>query len=206
MQYLREYPNVLSREVCQDIMARFDADERKHLGVIGRGYNPDVKQSTDLKITGLPEWEDIDRLFQDSVEKYVPHYIVEVVNQCGWAVIEPFDKGYQIQRTEPGGFYHWHQDYDCYSLDRQFTRCITCIWYLNDIEEGGHTEFITGEKIKPEAGKLLLFPATWTFAHRGTPPVNQTKYLCTTWIYSKHYLDESLQQELMDSLKEQHPV
>ena len=35
---------------------------------------------------------------------------------------------------------------------------LTFIWYLNDITEGGYTEFNTGFKVQPEAGKLVIFP------------------------------------------------
>ena len=45
-----------------------------------------------------------------------------------------------------------------------------------------YTEFYTGLKIKPEVGKILMFPALWPWVHRGYPPKSETKYICTGWI------------------------
>jgi hypothetical protein len=65
------------------------------------------------------------------------------------------------------------------------SRALTFIWYLNDVTDDGYTEFIDGTRIQPETGKLLIFPATWTYLHRGVSPKTETKYICTGWIYSK---------------------
>ena len=61
---------------------------------------------------------------------------------------------------------------------------LTFLFYLNTLEEGGHTEFWGNYKIKPETGKLLLFPASWTFPHCGKTPISDNKYIITGWIYS----------------------
>ena len=49
-------------------------------------------------------------------------------------------------------------------------RCLTYIWYLNDIDEDGYTEFIDGTKVQPKTGRICIFPATWTFIH---PDIHQ---------------------------------
>ena len=84
--------------------------------------------------------------------------------------------GFQIQRTKPDEGYAWHND-SCSQ------RLLTWIWYLNDVEEG-YTEFYDGFKVKPETGKLMIFPATWQYPHRGVPPKTGLKYICTGWVYS----------------------
>jgi len=62
-------------------------------------------------------------------------------------------------------------------------RVLTFIWYLNDIEEDGYTEFMDGTKVQPKTGRFCLFPATWEYHHRGYPPKSQTKYICTGWLH-----------------------
>jgi hypothetical protein len=53
------------------------------------------------------------------------------------------------------------------------------------VNEGGETEFFNGRiKIKPEKGKLLLFPSTWTFMHKGNTPISSNKYIVTGWLYA----------------------
>ena len=66
------------------------------------------------------------------------------------------------------------------------SRIFTFMWYLNTIEEKdeGYTEFVDGTKIQPVAGRLIFFPATWTFLHRGYPP-KVKKYLCNGWIHAR---------------------
>jgi len=56
------------------------------------------------------------------------------------------------------------------------------ITYLNDDFEGGETEFLyQGVRVKPEKGKTVIFPASYTHVHRGNPPIGGTKYIATTW-------------------------
>ena len=93
------------------------------------------------------------------------------------------DTGYQIQRTLPGEFYTWHNDF---YYEQHKSRFLTFIWYLNDVYEDGYTEFIDGTKIEPRTGKMMIFPATWTYQHRGYPPKSETKYICTGWIYGSY--------------------
>ena len=81
----------------------------------------------------------------------------------------------QYTHYNEGQFYNWHQD----GMDN---RMLTIIWYLNDIDEDGYTEFYTGLKIQPKMGKILMFPALWPWIHRGYPPKYETKYICTGWI------------------------
>jgi len=55
--------------------------------------------------------------------------------------------------------------------------------YLNNIEQGGETEFLYQiKRIKPEADKLLIWPAGYTHVHRGNPPLSNDKYILTGWI------------------------
>lgn len=92
------------------------------------------------------------------------------------------DSGYQIQRTLPGDFYTWHTD-AC--AENSKVRQLTYIWYLNDVHDDGYTEFLNGTRIQPETGKMIIFPATWTYLHRGYPPKSETKYIVTGWVYNQ---------------------
>ena len=91
------------------------------------------------------------------------------------------DTGYKIQKYDRGkGYYNYHNDFE---YSNKGVRVITFIWYLNDVEEGGETEFIDGTIIKPKKGQLLLFPSDWTYMHKGNMPLSNDKYICTGWIY-----------------------
>jgi len=54
---------------------------------------------------------------------------------------------------------------------------------LNDVEEGGETEFLYLKKrFKPIRDRLLIFPAGFTHTHRGNPPLSGDKYILTGWV------------------------
>ena len=58
------------------------------------------------------------------------------------------------------------------------------VWsiFLNDVEEGGETEFLYHSmRVKAKKGSMLLFPAGFTHLHRGNPPMSNTKYIATGW-------------------------
>ena len=168
--------NALSEEFCQHCIEKFEKDDRKHQGLVRSGVQLDTKVSTDLSITTKDDWKEEDKIFFNSLTSHIETYI-ENVPYANEVVPNPKDTGYNIQRTDPGGFYTWHQD-------QWKNRRITFIWYLNDVTEDGYTEFSTGYKVQPETGKLLLFPALWPWVHRGFPPKSEVKYICTGWLYS----------------------
>ena len=168
--------NALSEEFCQHCIEKFEKDDRKHQGLVRSGLCLDTKVSTDLSITTKDGWKEEDKIFFNSLTSHIETYI-ENVPYANEVVPNPKDTGYNIQRTDPGGFYTWHQD-------QWKNRRITFIWYLNDVTEDGYTEFSTGYKVQPETGKLLLFPALWPWVHRGFPPKSEVKYICTGWLYS----------------------
>jgi hypothetical protein len=88
---------------------------------------------------------------------------------------------FKIQKTNIGQGYHvWH----CENSDRaNANRLLVWSLYLNDVEEGGETEFLYYPKrIKPKAGTLLIWPAGFQHAHRGNPPISNTKYIITGWV------------------------
>ena len=90
------------------------------------------------------------------------------------------DMGYNLQRYQEGEYYHWHVDADNEVLA---PRQLVALWYLNDVEEGGETEFKhQGVSVTPEKGKLMLFPPFWTHEHRAAEVKNGVKYIATTWI------------------------
>ena len=178
-----EKKNALESKVCEDIIQRFRHDDRKFQGVTTSGQvEIEIKKSMDLPISNYDEWEDIDRILFASLAENLEEYsktIIRIIDQPLWPE-RLKDNGYNVKRYREGDYYHWHVDAQ---VERDgWTRTIACIWYLNEVEEGGDTEFAYGRSIHPETGKLLLFPATWNFPHRGTPPKRGNKYIVTSFV------------------------
>ena len=69
------------------------------------------------------------------------------------------------------------------SVDVVSNRYLVFLWYLNDVAQGGETEFCDiGLKIFPRAGRLLVFPPYWMFQHAGRPPISDNKYILSTYL------------------------
>ena len=63
------------------------------------------------------------------------------------------------------------------------TRVFGIILYLNTVDEGGETDFKDYKlKVKPEAGKLIIFPCNYLFRHEGTVPLSEDKYIITSFL------------------------
>jgi hypothetical protein len=173
--------NALSKETCNGIIDLFESLPQ-HKGVTGGGLNTDVKRTFEVKIQG-DIWKEYDDILCKSLYRAVDDYSIQLINKCNNTTLTDktlTDSGYQIQKyIKYDGFYKWHSDERI--NNEKSSRTITFLWYLNDIDEGGETYFYNG-KVKPEAGKLILFPATWTYNHKGNMPKSHDKYIITGWI------------------------
>lgn len=88
-----------------------------------------------------------------------------------------FLENVNINRYEPGQQYHAHSD-----AAGNSTRVISALVYLNDDFTGGETEFVLfGEKVQPKAGRLVIFPSNYAYAHAALPPSEGTKYSAAFW-------------------------
>ncbi len=176
MDLVYEMKNNLPSELCSNIIERFEIDDRKQPGATNGGVNPQMKNSLDLMISNLPEWEDVVHLLDDRLKRNMMEYqefLYDVLpNQFN--ILDTWHSSYQIQKS---GYYRWHHDHITeYGRDR----ILTFIWYLNTIEEGGETGFVY-KKIKPETGKFIFFPSTWDYVHCGFDAHN--KYIITGWMW-----------------------
>ena len=89
--------------------------------------------------------------------------------------------GYKYQKTYPSGGYHvWHSEAISF-----MHRNRVAVWtlYLNDIDDGGETEFLYQSlRISPKKGTICIFPSGYTHVHRGNPPLSETKHIVTGWM------------------------
>ena len=178
--FIFEKYNSIPAQACQEMINRFEQNkEDQYQGRIGQMAKEDqsIKKSTDLVVSGKEHWQDVDRGLFSSLGVAIKEFRETYPYFKG-----PFkDMGYAIQRTEPGEHYHWHIDGGSHEFSQ---RQLVALWYLNDVPgPGGETEFLFQDvKIKPEQGKLILFPPFWTHEHRGVTLEQGVKYIATTWI------------------------
>ena len=88
----------------------------------------------------------------------------------------------KIQKTLPTEGYHvWHIEHGKgFEVEpRAFAYSI----YLNDVKEGGETEFLHfSKRVKPKKGRIVIWPAAFPYLHRGNPPLSDEKYILTSWM------------------------
>ena len=199
--FVLEIPNALPKHLCEEMIKRFESDERKVSGVVSYGMisdkpfeDPELKKSVELFISVCDDWGDIDKSISECISKCIRTYFNYIKsNFDDWnAKLNPLqsfvnmtvvDSGYQIQKTPKGGKYAWHYDGGIGNND-----IASVIIYLNTLDygEGGCTKFTNGRKVRPETGKMLIFPRTWTFIHSGEEvKSDKHKYTCIARISLK---------------------
>lgn len=185
--FIYTQPNQLTPQFCKNLIEVYEthpiAKKERLAGSVGIPDSPenrlDIKQSEDLNITTHREFYLEDRTLSIALKKLTQNYL-DHIQSLNFAygvqlLLNYKDSGFQIQKTTPGGYYKWHHD----QID---DRRYTYIFYLNDVNHKGETQFANGLKIKPEEGKGLIFPASWEYVHRGIAPKDEIKYLVTGWI------------------------
>jgi hypothetical protein len=187
LKYIYEKKKSLDKESCLNIIKYFENNPNKqYRGIVGykKLVDENQKLTTDMTFP-LPYNEDgIETEFLNmlliELNKNVKDYILNT------SLSDKNDKlilkTIQIQKyTKDVGIFETHTDCEC--EDGKTYRVITFIWYLNDVDNGGETEFFGNYLIKPEQGKLLLFPSDWFIPHKGRIPISSDKYIVTGWIY-----------------------
>jgi len=179
--FIFEKKEALPDFLCDDMIARFEANEAdQYAGRVGAamGSNEALKKTTDVIASGKEHWKDVDNNLFRSLAMALKEF-KEIYPYFG-DMSRFKDMGYNLQRYREGEYYHWHVDADNEALA---PRQLVALWYLNDVEEGGETDFIfQNASVTPEKGKLMLFPPFWTHEHRAGVVKKGVKYIATTWI------------------------
>ena len=113
--------------------------------------------------------------FWSCYESYANHFSVLAASEVHGI------NSMRLQKTLPGqGYHQWH--YESSDLDTSRRNIVWSI-FLNDVDEGGETEFLyLRKRVQAKAGRLLIWPSSFTHTHRGNPPLNGEKYLLTGWL------------------------
>jgi hypothetical protein len=97
----------------------------------------------------------------------------------------------KMQKSHPrDGYHEWHHE-RCSNINETAMSIREFTWtlYLNDVKEGGETEFLLQSKrVSPEKGKICIWPASFTHLHRGNPPLKEVKYILTGWTFTSNFI------------------
>lgn len=96
--------------------------------------------------------------------------------RCGAINIQKYQAGV-------GGYRHWHAEICPEPTFEALHRVVFWLYYLNDVEVGGETEFYFQKlKMQPRKGTVIIAPAGFTHTHRGNIPLSGDKYITTSWL------------------------
>lgn len=186
--FIEVYPNAFSSEFCQAAIQYFEDMKAAGFTTTRQEHEAGVKKTqkqdhmlfatTETAINLRPTIQlanEFNKIYWgDCYTKYTDKY--SILNDYD----QHFNYEIKIQKTEIGGGYHlWHSENMLRVLS---PRLLVWTVYLNDVAEGGETEFLyQHRRVKAEAGSCMIFPANFTHPHRGNPPLSNDKYIITGW-------------------------
>lgn len=178
--YIRVYDAALPREFCIRLVTAFQQSPAMHVKR-ERGWRAGLEESawTELDLTPLG-----DKAFRDYFRGHIDEYLQRYNRDVSLAIpvpASPLMAELRLKRylPETGDGFQLHFD----SINAVAQRYLVFLWYLNDVAEGGETEFPDLQvKVRPRAGRLLMFPPYWMFQHAGLPPRSGEKYILSTYL------------------------
>tara|TARA_B100001250_G_C19579530_1_gene691375 strand:+ start:46 stop:657 length:612 start_codon:yes stop_codon:yes gene_type:complete len=177
---IAEYDNILSDEMCDVMIDWFNANEELQddgaIGTIeGEGVvNNKIKKSRQ----SYPHPEDsISDLMTEVIKKTYREYKKDHFVPEDSSMIAVRDYSIRVYDKNDGHFLR-HMDQAGVA-----SRLFAIIMYLNTVDQGGETEFPDHNvKVKPEKGKVLIFPCNFMFYHQGNTPISGDKWIATAFI------------------------
>lgn len=137
------------------------------IGAFGlKVYHPKTGQPVDLTVDNF-----------EQVGKPQMHVVVPQLFRLGNIQAQKYQVG-------EGGYPYWHSEvYPQIGHNEALHRVLLFMFYLNDVEQGGETEFYYQKrKLKPKKGDMVIAPAYFTHTHRGCIPKSNDKYILTSWM------------------------
>ena len=185
--FIGVYDNYITKEECNKAIQLYE-EQNKFNNTINRMTieKMPILQKQDKQFFAMPNninfwWDDLKSLIFN-FDMAWKHYCTHTGAQDAYGG-EPFHfTNIKIQKTLPTEGYHvWHLEHGVgYGIEpRAFVFSI----YLNEVEEGGETEFINfSKRVKPKTGRIAIWPAGFPYVHRGNPPLSGEKYILTSWM------------------------
>lgn len=178
---IQVYDNALDKNICNLLIEKFETLVEKQEKV-NQNNKPNFTQ---LNLTEVcNESSELNYLHQFLLKKtfdYKKKYC-SYLGEWKFPQKHGFEQ-FRIKRYLNNGkdVFERHIDVTDYASARRY---LSFFWYLNDVDEGGETVF-DGLTVKPETGKLVVFPPLWMFPHSGNMPISNTKYIVSTYL---HYI------------------
>jgi len=184
--FIGVYDNYITPEECNKAIKLYE-DQNKFNNTINRiGFEKaSILHKQDQQFFAAPNnidvwWESLKPMMVNFDIAW-NHYVQNTGASDAYGV--PFHfTDLKIQKTLPTEGYHvWHIEHG--KGYKNECRAFVFSIYLNDVEEGGETEFLHfSKRVKPKTGRIVIWPAAFPYVHRGNPPLSNEKYILTSWM------------------------
>jgi len=182
-----EEKNTLSKEICDDMISWY---ENKILNGNAEGHYANVSNEvrTDASISDCQLFNSF-KPFYNKLNFVIHEHVKKCLKEWGAGRGHYKITGYKLQKsTKGGGFTTWHSELPIFSSKWTNFRERFGVWtfYLNDTDTG-YTDFMHQKlSVKPETGKLVIWPAYFTHKHRANPDLKEDKYIITGWLETNY--------------------
>ena len=174
-QHIGVYENAFSDEWCNNVIEYFEKNiknSHSRKGIFGG----DSVRDTSVNLIHKELSTYFYKIFNKAFSLY--EYRYPAISHLGSLHIQNL----KIQKTLPTEGYHPYHIEQGNSPPLLWRVGVYTV-YLNDVEEGGETEFLYQlKRLKPKKGTLCIFPAGYTHVHRGNTPFSGEKYIMTGWL------------------------
>ena len=184
--FIGVYDNYITKEECKKAIKLYE-DQNKFNKTVNRivGEQASILQKQDQQFfangVNIDVWWQSLKSMIMNFDLAWNHYIKNTGADEAYGV--PFHYTcLKIQKTLPTeGYRIWHVEHGKGFGNE--SRAFVFTIYLNDIEEGGETEFLHfSKRVKPKTGRIVIWPAGFPYIHRGNPPLAGEKYILTSWM------------------------
>lgn len=178
--YVQTFDAALPAGFCEQMIASFQQMTERHV-VRSPGWREglDASSWTELDVSALA-----DEAFTGFFYKQIDDYLAVYNQRLGLTIpvpTSPLISQIRIKRYVAGSGEAFQPHFD--AIYEVANRYLVFLWYLNDVAEGGETEFCDiGIKVPARTGKLLVFPPYWMFQHAGRPPLSGDKYILSMYL------------------------
>ncbi|MEO8000299.1 MAG: 2OG-Fe(II) oxygenase [Arenimonas sp.] len=178
-RYIQVFDDAFSPALCRQMIDSFHNLQRFQRPN-GRGIRPGHDESawTELNLDPLSD-AGFRTMILENMHRHCALYN-EALKQAIAIPLTDKISELVIKRYQPTGDEGFQLHFD--SIGEKANRYLVFLWYLNDVTEGGGTEFPElGVTIQAKAGRLVMFPPYWMYQHLGQAPVSNDKYILSTY-------------------------
>ena len=177
-KYIRTYDNVMTAQQCQHLIDKFEDSQSQWVKTELENH----RSFTEINVSMHEDWKEytttIFTKLRGVLTKYIEDVNIDRIKQ--WPEKFGFEQ-IRFKKYEPDtDEFKTHVDVTDYNSARRF---LVFFMYLNNNDKGETTFPDYDVSVKPETGKVLVFPPLWTYKHTGEKPTIKPKYIIGSYLH-----------------------